>query len=97
MGRHWRMIQFTTSCAATNTRLGSGRKLDPHHLEDLKMSEKEIAQNVLILVSKGCVSDYGDTDYFYNASDDVLDRAYEMMDELQQDGAKAFKERYELE
>lgn len=60
------------------------------------MSEKEIAENVLILVSKGYVSDYGDTDYFCDESEEVLDRAYEMMDELQEGGSKAFKAKYGL-
>ena len=60
------------------------------------MDDKEIAKNVLILVSKGYVSDYGDTDYFYDAEESDIDRAYEMKDELQAYGEIAFREKYGL-
>lgn len=58
------------------------------------MSEKEIANNVLILVNKGYLSDYGDTYYFYDAEDDTLDKAYELKDELQALGEIAFRKKY---
>lgn len=59
-----------------------------------RMSEKDIANNVLILFNKGYTHDYGDTDYFYGASEDDLDRAYEMLSELQSYGIIAFEKKY---
>ncbi len=60
------------------------------------MSDKEIAQNVLILRDKGYISDYGDTDYFCDEPEEIVDKAYEMLAELQADGTKAFIEKYGL-
>jgi len=60
------------------------------------MSEKQIATNVLILVNKGHLSDYGDTDYFYDASEEDIDKAYELKDELQAQGEVAFRKKYDL-
>lgn len=58
------------------------------------MSDKDIADAVDTLFSKGYVSDYGDTDYFYGASEEDIDKAYDMLDELKEYGVKAFKEKY---
>ena len=55
------------------------------------MGIKEIANNVLILVDKGYLSDYGDTDYFYDAEEEDLDRAYELKDEFLAHGEIAFR------
>ena len=57
-------------------------------------SDKEIAQDVDTLFSKGYTSDYGDTDYFYNASEEEVYRAYELLDELQSYGSIAFHAKY---
>lgn len=66
-------------------------------LEEMsRMEEKDIAKAVLTLVSKGYLSDYGDTDYFYDAEEDDIDRAYELKDELLAYGEIAFREKYEL-
>jgi len=58
------------------------------------MSDKEIAQNVAILFSKGYTHDYGDTDYFYDADEETLERAYELLDELEAYGRVAFGKKY---
>lgn len=58
------------------------------------MSEKDIAWNVLTLFEKGYTHDYGDTDYFYNADEEDLDKAYDLLSELQSYGIIAFKEKY---
>jgi hypothetical protein len=61
-----------------------------------KMSDKEIAQNVLTLVNKGYMTDYGDTDYFYDADEEDIDKAYEFKDELLANGEIAFRKKYDL-
>lgn len=58
------------------------------------MDTKEIANYVLILRNKGYVSDYGDTDYFYGAEEADLNRAYELLDELQALGEVAYTAKY---
>lgn len=60
------------------------------------MDIKEIADNVLILAGKGYLSDYGDTDYFIDAEEEDVDKAYELLKELQLDGERAFKKKYGL-
>ena len=55
---------------------------------------KEIAKDVSTLYDKGYMSDYKDTDYFYEADDDEIDKAYELLDELREYGYKAFAEKY---
>lgn len=60
------------------------------------MSEKDIAWSVLTLFEKGYTHDYGDTDYFYGASEDDLDKAYKLLYELQDYGVIAFNEKYSL-
>lgn len=60
------------------------------------MTTKEIAQSVLTLRNKGYVSDYGDTDYFCDATEDEVDTAYEMLSDLQANGEVAYREKYGL-
>ena len=58
------------------------------------MTDREIAENVQVLFDKGYTHDYGDTDYFYDASEETLDRAYELLDELKANGSVAFAKKY---
>lgn len=58
------------------------------------MTDKEIAHNVQILFDKGYTSNYGDTDYFYDAPIETMDRAYELLDELKAQGSIAFSKKY---
>lgn len=60
------------------------------------MTEKEIADATLTLFEKGITHDFGDTDYFYDATEDEVDRGHEMLTELQDDGRKAFVQKYGL-
>lgn len=57
-------------------------------------SIKEIAEDVDTLFDKGYTSDYGETDYFYEADDEEIDKAYELLHELKEIGYKAFAEKY---
>ena len=59
-------------------------------------SIREIAKDVDTLFDKGYTSDYKDIDYFYGADDEEIDKAYELLDELRENGYKAFAEKYLL-
>lgn len=60
------------------------------------MSEKEMAEAVLICFRKGYISDLGDNDYFCEESEETIDEAYVMLEELQEYGSKAFEQKYKL-
>ena len=53
-----------------------------------------VQQFTYTLFDKGYTSDYKDTDYFYGADDEEIDKAYELLDELRECGYKAFAEKY---
>lgn len=60
------------------------------------MTEQEITEAVWVLYNKGYTTDYGDTDYFIDGTDEDIEKGYEFLEELENDGKKAFAKKYSL-
>lgn len=58
------------------------------------MTDHELASVAESLVDKGVTSDIGDTDYLYDATEEDIDRCWELIHELKSDGSKAFRKKY---
>ena len=55
------------------------------------MTDNEIKQGVIILFNKGYTSDLQDTDTFYDAPEEILDKAYNYIDQIRSHGMVAFE------
>lgn len=64
---------------------------EPPTLVDSDMSDNDIKKAVIILFDKGYTSDLQDTDSFYDAPQEILDKAYRYIDEIRAHGMTAFE------